>query len=63
MSTGRVQDPEGAKPIILSNKTATGAVATIHMQNLKIVCFKDTYTSKLRLDKQATSGNKQNPSV
>ena len=42
MSTGRVQDPEGAKTIIHSYKTATGAVAAIHRQNFKIVCFTDT---------------------
>jgi hypothetical protein len=39
MSTGRAQDPEGAKTIILSYKTAARAAAAIHRQNLKIVCF------------------------
>jgi hypothetical protein len=63
MSTGRVQDPEGAKTIILSYKTAAGAAATIHRQNLKIVCFIDTPIGKFRVDKQATAGEKQDPSM
>jgi len=63
MSTGRVQDPEGAKTIILSYKTFAGAVATIHRQNLKIVSFGDSNTGRLRVDKQATTGGKQDPSM
>jgi hypothetical protein len=55
MSTGRVQDPEGAKTIILSYKTAAGAAAAIQRQNLKIVCFTDTQTSRLIVDKQSTA--------
>jgi len=59
MSTGRVQDPEGAKTIILSYKTAAGAVTTISRQNLKIVCFGDTHTGRLRVDTHTTAGGKQ----
>ena len=63
MSTGRVHDPEGAKTIILSYKTAPGAVATIHMHNLKIVCFANNNTCRLRVDKHTTAGGKQDPSM
>jgi hypothetical protein len=67
MSTGRVQDPEGAKTIILSYKTATRAVAAIQRQNLKIVCFIDTHThthtSRLMVDTPATVGGKQDPNM
>jgi len=52
MSTGRVQDPEGAKTTILLYKTAAGAAVAIHEQNLKIVCFIDTQTGRLGVDKQ-----------
>ena len=62
-STGRVQDPGGAKTIILSYKTVAGAVATIHRQNLKIVCFADTQTGRLRVENQATTGGKQDSSM
>jgi hypothetical protein len=61
MSTGRVKDPERAKTIILSYKTAARAVAAIQRQNLKIVCFTDTNTSRLRVDNPATMGGKQHP--
>jgi hypothetical protein len=63
MSTGRVQDPEGAKTIILSYKIVACAVATIHRQNLKIVRFVDNNTGRLGVDKHATSGGKQDPSM
>ena len=56
MLTGHAQDPEGAKTIILSYKTATRAVAAIHRQNFKMVYFTDTQLDVLRVDKQATTG-------
>ncbi len=62
MSTGRVQDPEGAKTIILSFKTAAGAVAAIQRQTLKIVCFTDTNPCRLMVDILATLGGKQDGS-
>jgi len=62
MSTGRVQDPEGAKTIILTYKTAAGAVAAIQRQTLKIVCFTDRDTGRLRVDIPATLGGKQDSS-
>ena len=63
MSTGRVQNPEGAKTIILSYKTAAGAVAAIKRQNLKIICFTDTHTGRRRVDNPTIVGGKQDPSM
>ena len=62
MSTGRIQDPEGAKTIILSYKTATGAVDAIQRQTVKIVCFTDNDTGRLNVDIPATLGGKQDGS-
>ena len=63
MSTGRVQGPEGAKIIILSYKTTAGAAIAIHMQNLKIICFTNIHTGRLRVYKHATTGGKQDPTM
>ena len=41
MTPGRIQDPEGAKTVVMSFKSAAGTVATIHKQTYKIVCFAD----------------------
>ena len=63
MSTGRVQDPEGAKTIILSSKAAAGATVAIHGKNLKIVYFTDTQTGRLNVDKEAIARGKQDLSM
>jgi hypothetical protein len=55
MSTGRVQAPEGATTIILSYKTAAGAVTAISRQNLKIVYFADIHTGRLKVDTHVTT--------
>jgi len=59
MSTGRIQDPEGAKTTILSFKTSAGAALVISRQNIKLVCFTDLTTGRLRVDADATTGGKQ----
>ena len=58
MSLGRIQDPEGAKTVVVSFKTAAGAVAAIHKQIYKIVCFGDAAGGRLRVDAAATSRGK-----
>jgi hypothetical protein len=63
MSTGRIQDPEGAKTIILSFKTTTEAALAISRQNIRLICFADVTTGRLRVDADATSGGKQNNKV
>jgi len=48
--------------VIISFKTAAGAVAAIPKQTYKIVCFKDASRDRLRVDVAATTGGKQDPS-
>ena len=55
MSPGRVQDPKGAKIIVLSCKTAAGAVATVIKHMFVITCFTEAETGRLRLDPVLTS--------
>ncbi len=55
MSARRIHDPEGAKTIILSYKTAAEAANAISKQNLKIVYFAYIHTGRLKLDKNATA--------
>ena len=59
MSTGRIQDPEGAKTVILSFKTAAGAARAISRQNIKLICFADVITGSLRVVADATARGKQ----
>ena len=62
MTPGRIQDPEGAKTVIISFKTTTRAVAATHKQTYKIFCFKDATGGRLRVDAAATTGGKHEPS-
>ena len=62
MTPGRIQNPEGGKTVVMSFKTAAGAVATVHKQTFKIVCFGDAVGGRLRLDTVATSREKHDPS-
>ena len=55
MTPGRIQDPEGAKTIVTSFKTAAGAVAAIHKQTYKIVCFGDAASGILCVDAAAAT--------
>jgi hypothetical protein len=61
MTPGRIQDPKGAKTVIMSFETTTGAFATIHGQKDTIVCFKDAAMGRLRVNDAATTGGKQDP--
>jgi len=54
MTPRRIQDPEGAKTVVVSFKTTAGAVAAIHKQTYKIVCFGDAAGGRLRVDTAAT---------
>ena len=63
MSTRHIQDPEEARTIILSYKTSAGAASVISRQNMNIVCFADTHTGRLIVDKNAKLGGKQNKSM
>ncbi len=59
MSTRRIQNPEGAKTVTLSFKTAAGATLAIARQNIKIVCFSYVNSCRLRVDPDSTAGGKQ----
>ena len=59
MTPGRIQDPEGAKTVVVSVKTAAGAILAVNRQTYKIVCFKDNDSGRLRVDTSATIGGKQ----
>jgi len=59
MTPGRIQDPEGAKTVVVSFKTATGAILAAQRQTYKIVSFRDINNGRLRVDTAATTGGKQ----
>ena len=58
MTPGRVQDQEGAKTVVVSFKTAAGAILAVERQTYKIVSFRDINTGRLRVDTAATTGGK-----
>ena len=62
MTPGRIQDPEGAKTVVIFFKTTAGSVAAIHNQPYTIVCFGDAVGGILRVDAAGTARGKQNPS-
>ncbi len=62
MTPGRIQDPEGAKTVVVSFKTAAGAILAVQRQAYKIVCFRDIDSGRLRVDTSATIGGKQDMS-
>jgi hypothetical protein len=59
MSTRRVQDPEGEKTVTMSFKTTARATLAIAKLNIKIVCFVDVNSGRLRVNPDATTGGKQ----
>ena len=54
MSTGRIQDPEGAKHLVISYQTAAGAIAAIIRHKFPIMTYKDALTGRLKVDKEMT---------
>ncbi len=63
MTPGRIQDPEGAKIMVISFKTSPGATLAVQRQTYKIVCFRDATSGRLEVDLDATTGGKQNPTL
>ena len=57
MTLGKIQDPEGAKTVVVSFKTAAGAILAVHRQTFKIVCFRDLDNGRFRVDTTATIGD------
>ena len=58
MTAGRIQNPEGAKTIIVSFRTAAGAIFVVQLQTYKIVSLMDNDNGRLRVDTLATIGGK-----
>jgi hypothetical protein len=58
MPPGRIQDPEGAKTIVVSFKIAAAAITTIQRQTRRFVCFSDKDNGRLKIDMAATFGGK-----
>ena len=63
MTPGIIQDPEGAKTIVVSFKTTAEAITTILRQTLRFVCYSDTNNGRLKIDMATTIGGKHNPSL
>jgi hypothetical protein len=63
MTPGRIQDPEGANIMVISFKTAPGAILALQRHTYKIVCFRDAISGRLNVDFNATAGGKQNPAL
>jgi len=61
MTLGRIQDPKGAKTLVVSYKTAARAAAAISRQLFKIVGFADPNLDKLTIDTNPIMGGKQDP--
>ena len=59
MTPGRIQDPEGAKTVVVSFKTGAEAILARKRQAYMIVCFRDTDSGRLRMDTAATFRGKQ----
>jgi hypothetical protein len=63
ISTGRIQDPEGAKHLVISYQTAAGVIAAISKHKFSIMTYKDALTGKLKVDENMTTGDLRNPST
>jgi hypothetical protein len=47
MTPGRIQDPQGAKIVVVSFKNAAGETINVQRQTYKIVCFRDVDNGRL----------------
>ena len=63
MTPRRIQYPEGANTLVVLFKTTTGAAAAISRQQFKIVCFANSTTGRLTMDKDATMGGRHIPNT
>ncbi len=59
MTPGRIHDREGAKKVVVSFKTATGAILAVQRQTYKIVSFRDNDNGRLRVDTSTTHNRRQ----
>ena len=63
MTPGRIQDPEGAIIVVISFKTTPGAILAVQRQTYKIVCFRDATNGRLKVNLDATTKGKHNPTL
>ena len=61
MSPGHIQNPEGAKHLVISYQTAAGAIATISRHRFPLMTYKDVLTCKLKVEEKMTAGYLRNP--
>jgi hypothetical protein len=61
MFPGRVQDPEGAKTIVLNYKLAAGAIVAMVKHMFLLTCYNEKHTGRMRLDAALTSGRTAGP--
>jgi hypothetical protein len=59
MTTGRIQDPEGANTVILPFKIAARVALAISRHKIKLICFADVQARRLRVDTDAIARGKQ----
>ena len=62
MTPGRIQEQEGANTVVVSFKTAAGAILAVQRQTYKIVCLRDIDNGRLKVDTSPTIGGKQDMS-
>ena len=58
MTLNRIQDPEGANTVVVSFKTAAGAILAVPRHTYKIVSFNDNDTGRLIVVTTTTIGGK-----
>ncbi len=56
MSPERVQDPEGAKTVVISFNTAAKAVAAVIKRRFLTICYTEANTGRICMDPALTSG-------
>ncbi len=56
MSPGRVQDPEGAKLLLISYASTAGATAALIKRRFEIIYYTKPDTGRLRVDPSLTAG-------
>ena len=61
MSPGFIQDPEGAKHLVISYQIAAGAISTISRHRFPLMTYKDALTCRLNVDEKMTPGDLRNP--
>ncbi len=57
MSPGRIEDPEGAKTVVVIFNTAAGAAASIIERRFLITCYTEADRGRLRLDAALTTSD------